>query len=311
MLQASSPAPGTMPTMTAARTALLLRLLLAGVFLFSALTKMAGVGLFEIAIVEQGLAATRAQAALPARLVIAFEIFLGTALLLPYALKRLVLPLVIATLSAFTLLQGYQLLAGESIRDCGCFGELLPMSSLAALIKNVILLGLSLALLRLALPQKRHAPALAALAAASLVAVFLWAPIRRHYDGNFAKYTQFEKAGRVDLTSGDKLVAVFNAECEHCQAVAAELRGLAEKSAGFPPVYVLMFAENADAIAAFSQKTNTVYPYHQIAAEEFFDLIGNSPPRVYWLRDGRVHARWDDDFGRNIAAAFNIAHTAP
>ena len=297
--------------MNTARFSLVLRLLLAGVFLFSALSKLKGVGLFEIAIVDQGLAATRAQAALPARLVIAFEIFLGSALLFPYYLKRLLLPLAIATLGAFALLQGYQVIAGQPARDCGCFGELLPMSSGASLLKNVILLGLAVWLFRLTNEEKRRAGLLAVLAAAGVALVFVFAPIRRNYDGNFAKYTQFEKAGRVDLTSGDKLVAIFNAECEHCQTAAAELHAAAENTADFPRIYVLMLAENEAAISEFSQKTNTAYPYHPISESEFFDLIGSTPPRIYWLRDGNVQAHWDEDFVKNIISAFEITSTAP
>jgi uncharacterized membrane protein YphA (DoxX/SURF4 family) len=66
--------------MNTERLQFILRLLLGAVFIFSAISKLLGVGLFEIAIVDQGLAATREQAAYPARLMIAFELFLGTAL---------------------------------------------------------------------------------------------------------------------------------------------------------------------------------------------------------------------------------------
>ncbi|MGH7594729.1 MAG: DoxX family protein [bacterium] len=292
--------------MNAERIKLALRLLLGGVFIFSAISKLLGVGLFEIAIVEQGLTATREQAAYPARLMIAFELFLGAALFFPFYLKRIILPLAIVTLVAFTLLQGYQMTFGEQTKDCGCFGELLPMSSAESLAKNVVLLGLSLWLFKITHEEKRHVLLPTILAVASLAAVFLLAPVRRNYDETFAKYTQFEKASRVDLASGDKLVAVFNAECEHCQEAARELGALAAKSTNFPPIYVLMFSENEAAVSAFAEKTHTNYPYHLIAADDFFNLIGASPPRIYWLQDGKVKAHWDDDFANHILSAFNI-----
>jgi hypothetical protein len=74
-----------MKIINTARIALALRLLLGGVFIFSAISKLVSVGVFEIAVVDQGLAATREQAAYPARLVIAFELFLGASLLFPKA----------------------------------------------------------------------------------------------------------------------------------------------------------------------------------------------------------------------------------
>lgn len=292
--------------MNAARIGLALRLLLGGVFIFSAISKLVSVGLFEIAIVDQGLAATREQAAYPARLVIAFELFLGASLLFPYFLKRFILPLAIATLVAFTLLQGYQLTLGEQTQDCGCFGELLPMSSEESLLKNVILLGLSLWLFRVTREEKRKIVIPSLLAVGSIAVVLLVAPVRRNYDGSFAKYTQFEKASRIDLTSGDKLVAVFNAECEHCQETAIELGALAAKSVNLPHIYVLMFSENEAAISTFSEKTKTDFPYHLISESEFFDLIGNTPPRIYWLRNGQINARWDEEFANHILSAFNL-----
>lgn len=296
--------------MTATKIGLPLRLFLAGVFLFSALSKLPGVGLFEIAIVDQGLAATRAQAAYPARLMIAFELFLGLALLFPFYLKRAILPLAMATFVGFIALQGYQLTLGEQTQDCGCFGELLPMSSAESLIKNVILLGLSLWLFKITPAEKRQPAVPALLALVSLIAVLALAPVHQDYKGNFAQYTQFEKAGRVDLTRGDKLVAVFNADCEHCQETAQTLDKLAKKNAPIPKIYVLMFSEHDSAVSAFMEKTHTNYPYHLITANEFFDLIGDSPPRVYWLQDGRIKARWDDQIAESILAAFDKHTTA-
>lgn len=296
--------------MSAERIKLALRLLLGAVFIFSAISKLFGVGLFEIAIVDQGLAATREQAAYPARLVIAFELFLGAALFFPFYLKRIILPGALLTLAAFTLLQGYQMTLGEEAKDCGCFGAVLPLSSAESLAKNVVLLGLSLWLFKSTREEKRQVTLPVILAVVSLAAVFLLAPVRRNYDETFAKYTQFEKSSRVDLTSGDKLAAVFNAECEHCQETARELGTLAAKTANFPPIYVLMFSENEAAISAFAEKTHTDFPYHLISAEDFFNLIGASPPRIYWLQDGKIKARWDDDFANNILSAFNLEATA-
>jgi len=288
------------------RAKLVLRLLLAVVFVFSAISKLLSVGLFEITIVEQGIFSTRAQAAYPARLLIAFEFFLGASLLFPFFLKKIFLPLTIATLAAFTLLQVYQLIFGGQTEDCGCFGELITMSSTESLLKNIILLGLSVYLFRTTRDEKRNVAIPSILAVSSLAAVLLIAPVRGNHDGNFTKFTKFERAGLVDLTSGDKLVAVFNADCEHCQEAARELGELAEKSAGFPKIYVLMFSESDSSISAFSKKTDTDYPYHLITEDEFFDLIGNSPPRIYWLQDGKIKTQWDDNFAKNILTAFHI-----
>ncbi len=38
----------------------------------------------------------------------------------------------------------------------------------------------------------------------------------------------------------------------------------------------------------------------RISIDDFFELIGNSPPRFYWLENGKVHKFWDDNFIKNI-----------
>lgn len=294
--------------MTTAKIAIALRLLLAAVFLLSAFSKLPEAGLFEIAIVEQGLAATRSQAAYPARLVIAVELFLGVALLFPYYLKRAILPLAIAMLVAFTTLQVYQLTLGEQTPDCGCFGTLLPMSSAQSLVKNILLLAISLWLFKMTSAERRRPAVPALFALGSLLAVLLLAPVHRNYEARFAQYTQFEHGGRVDLTSGERFVAVFSADCDHCRETARSLGELAALHTNFPQLHALIFAESPAAVSAFLQETHTNYPYHLISEQELVALIGDSAPRIYWLQDGKIAAYWDDDFGRHLLAATQTRH---
>lgn len=286
------------------KTALILRLLLAGVFIISAVAKLMGIGPFEIAVVTQGLAADRAAAALPARLLITLELFLGLVLLFPFYLKRWVLPATAGLLGAFILLQGWQLTFGEAAQDCGCFGELLPMSSGQSLIKNVVLLAISVWLYRISPTDRRHLIIPLLIALVSITAVFIAAPIGNSTENGFQKYSDFQNSGPVDLTNGDKLLAIFNADCEHCQETAIELDFLSAGERNLPPIYVLMFAENEAAIATFFEITGSSFPYHKISDEEFFRLIGNAPPRIYWLQNGAVKAYWDEDFANNIESTF-------
>ena len=79
-------------------------------------------------------------AAYISRILIALEFSLGFLILLPFQLKRIVVPLTISVLTAFCfhlLIQIY--LTGNS-GNCGCFGALLPMTPLEAIIKNINLL---------------------------------------------------------------------------------------------------------------------------------------------------------------------------
>ena len=81
-------------------------------------------------------------AAYISRILIALEFSLGVLILLPFQPKRIVIPLTISVLAAFCfhlLIQIY--LTGNS-GNCGCFGALLPMTPLEAIIKNIFAIGL-------------------------------------------------------------------------------------------------------------------------------------------------------------------------
>ena len=43
-----------------------------------------------------------------------------------------------------------------------------------------------------------------------------------------------------------------------------------------------------------------------IDMNEFLNLIGQSPPRIYWLNDGKVKEIWDKDFQKKILQNFPI-----
>ncbi|MFM7709327.1 MAG: MauE/DoxX family redox-associated membrane protein, partial [Ferruginibacter sp.] len=75
------------------------------------------------------------------RLIIAFELAIGIAILQAHYLKRIVIPATILLLVAFCIHLGIQLFQGGA-ENCGCFGQLIPMTPLEALIKNILTIGI-------------------------------------------------------------------------------------------------------------------------------------------------------------------------
>ena len=75
------------------------------------------------------------------RFLIAAEIAIGIGILQPYFLKRFVIPSAILMLFVFSVHLTYTIFYVGNVGNCGCFGELIPMSPLQALIKNIIGLG--------------------------------------------------------------------------------------------------------------------------------------------------------------------------
>ena len=290
------------------RELVIVRIIVGVVFILSAVSKLKSIGLFEISLIDQGITAGRMTAAYLTRILISFELFLGVAFLQTFLLKKIVAPLTIFLLTAFSIYLLYLMIFSVHTENCGCFGEVVKMSPFESLFKNMVLIGLVyyLFIRTKRIKEQWHVPAV--ILVGSFLFVFSSYPVRSLGDNVFARYTHFEQQGRVDLTQGDRLVAVMDVNCEHCQAAARELGELDRNTHNLPPLYILFFDENEDSnsVGRFFHLTNTSYPYHVIGVDEFFDLIGSAPPRIYWLHDGKIKAQWDENLIENLASAFKI-----
>ena len=71
---------------------------------------------------------------------------------------------------------------------------------------------------------------------------------------------------------------------------------------------MLYFQEGSTSVEDFESITQSSFPYDLIEVNTFFDLIGDSPPRVYNLKDGKVLEIWDTDITRNLINAFDLEH---
>ncbi len=92
-----------------------------------------------------------------ARIIIGIELALAFAILQPHLLKKIVIPVTIALLAAFCIHLGIQMAELGIFADsnCGCFGELIPMTPFEAFVKNIIAIGLLVWLFKL-LPTKKE-----------------------------------------------------------------------------------------------------------------------------------------------------------
>jgi thiol-disulfide isomerase/thioredoxin len=119
-----------------------IRILISGVFLLSAVTKLVPLWSFEKQLVDLGLA-DWCWSHYIARLIIALEFAIGFGILQKHFLKRLVIPITVLLLAAFCVhlcIVGAQ--DGFTNGNCGCFGQLIPMTPLEAIIKNLVTLAL-------------------------------------------------------------------------------------------------------------------------------------------------------------------------
>lgn len=133
-----------------------IRILIAALFLVSAYGKVypdpsayGTISMFEIKqLYPLGFSAELAK--IFSRSLIGVEFALGLFLLFPFDLKKWVIPALIAMLSIFVVHLTIEIFTTGNKGNCGCFGALLPMTPLEAIMKNVLSIGL------LALLWKRY-----------------------------------------------------------------------------------------------------------------------------------------------------------
>jgi hypothetical protein len=116
-----------------------LRILVAILFVFSAATKLIPVESFEKQLVDQGIT-NWCFAPILARCIISAEFFLGIAFLQNHYFKKFILPATVLMLVAFCMHLSYQIYTEGNNSNCGCMGQVLPMTPLQAITKNIITL---------------------------------------------------------------------------------------------------------------------------------------------------------------------------
>jgi thiol-disulfide isomerase/thioredoxin len=122
------------------------RIILSVLFLLSAAAKLYpsptfGITLFEIKqLVPLGFNACFAPYF--SRFIIGAEISLGLALLQPHFLKSIVVPISTLLLAVFVGHLTYEIIVTGNEGNCGCFGALIPMTPVEAIIKNLLAIGM-------------------------------------------------------------------------------------------------------------------------------------------------------------------------
>ena len=118
------------------------RIVVSILFLVSAVSKMFPLWMFEKQLVDLGICGW-CDAPYFSRLLIALEVAIGIAILQRHFIKRFVIPVTAFLLVAFCVHLSIEMVKhGAMNGNCGCFGQLIPMTPLEAVIKNVLTLGL-------------------------------------------------------------------------------------------------------------------------------------------------------------------------
>lgn len=167
------------------KIALAIRIVLSFLFLLSAVAKLYPSPHFALTTFEikqlLPMGFNEVIAAYFSRTLIGCELALGLLLLQPHYFKRLVLPMSFLILFIFSAHLSYEILSTGNNGNCGCFGALLPMTPLQALIKNIIAMGMIGYLYKITdkSADKMNFQLILSITLASVLAIYLVGPMRQ------------------------------------------------------------------------------------------------------------------------------------
>jgi uncharacterized membrane protein YphA (DoxX/SURF4 family) len=126
---------------------LILRLFLGLTFIVSAVLKLFPIEAFDEHIFYTAPFLGFTFSMIAARIIIACELALGIFIIAGLWLRHVVYPLTLFVLGFFTCIILYSLIRFGNQPNCGCFGELLPFTSLQSLLKNIVFIAITIFLL--------------------------------------------------------------------------------------------------------------------------------------------------------------------
>ena len=210
---------------TVARNALCI--LLAAVFIVSAVAKIFSIDQFELYVYSYGLFSLNITFIL-VRLCIGIELMLGVLLLTGWR-RRMILLAMLAMLLFFCLFLCFAALRGRT-DSCQCFGQLADTPPTLSLLKNAVLVIMTLAALRLQGKQSRKRTWLVAvLTAAALATPFIVSVPDSWMFGS--SHERYNREALKDVECGDRetdrLVAFVTPGCPYCRMTRQKLDAMA------------------------------------------------------------------------------------
>ncbi len=279
-----------------------LSVLLGLVFIYSAYTKIAFIEPFEWNFVELGLA-NWTVAPILSRLFVGLEFFLGAMLILQVALRRFTYKAVAGLLVVFSLYLLWQIIASGNKGNCGCFGEMVKMTPLEGILKNVVMLVIVLVLAKIhdGIKWKEQGYIFFLLLAAAFATPFIMNPLnyavikthKKEAVGYKARYEPLYDMhvldqSKIDLGKGKHVVAFLSLTCPHCRKAAYKMHIMYDRNPQLPFLMVL----NGDStdLKPFFEETKAQKIPHVMFNEgpKFIDMASLSLPSLQWWDNGIV-----------------------
>jgi thiol-disulfide isomerase/thioredoxin len=245
---------------------LISRLLISALFLLSAIAKLYPTPLYGITkVFEEGqlipMGFSEDFAPFLSRLIIGFEFFIAFAILQTHYIKKLIIPSTILLLIIFNVDLALDIFVGND-ENCGCFGQLIPMTPSEAFIKNIFTILLLFFIYR-NVNDKKESNFLLLLNGYLIISVLMFSLLPIATNSSSKQVSSYSTYVNEDfnINDGKKILCFFDAGCEHCMDAAKSLTEIANNSIEFPDVHIIFSDTEEGKIPDFLKYSGKEYSY--------------------------------------------------
>ncbi len=291
---------------------LIARILISALFLLSAVAKLYPTPLYGITkVFEEGqlipMGFSSDFAPFLSRLIIGFEFFIAFAILQTHYIKKLVVPSTILLVSVFCVDLAIDIFGGVD-ENCGCFGQLIPMTPIEAFVKNIFTILILLYIYR-NVSDKENSNFLLLFNGYLIISVLMFSllPIATNSSSkqvsSFSSYVDTD----FDINNGKKVLCFFDAGCEHCMDAAKSLTELASNTQSFPDVHIIFSDTEAEKIPEFLNNSGSNFSYQVMPfynpddeINSYLEVLGfeyENPVVIYYNNGNQM--RFYDGTGSN------------
>ncbi|HTN45006.1 MAG TPA: MauE/DoxX family redox-associated membrane protein [Flavipsychrobacter sp.] len=277
----------------------ILLLVLAAVFLFSGISKLYAFEQFMWNIMDVGITHMML-AGIIARLFIAFELLLGTFLALHLYLRSFTYPAVMGMLVFFTIYLIFLISTQGDGGNCGCFGDAYEMKPSAAILKNMVMLGMT-ALLWSIYPVKPYRASYWIAGAVTMLALTIpfilfppnkdKVPDKTYEPIDLNALYEEHPAPSVDVRKGKHIVSFMSLSCPHCKK-AAFLFHVIHKQHPEIPIQLVLWGSDKYEKEFFEETKAQDVPHIRMKNTEAFTFYAKEGvPAIYFIKNSIIERK--------------------
>ena len=278
----------------------LLLLIISAVFIYSGYSKLYPAEPFELFVFSHSFF-NWLNSTIIVRLLIGIEFSIGLLLLFNIFTKR-ILQITVVILSIFTFYLLFIYFFDKDINDCKCFGENLILTPLQSILKNIVLIGISIYLVIKNKPFhfKYQKLVLILSIATGLTMPFILSPPDGFIDTSYKNKLTHDKIDsdiigdftfqnkHLSFKNGKAMVCFFSMGCKFCQMAAHKISISVTKSKSDFPIYYVFYGNKENLKIFWKNSKSKKFPYKIINTGLFFSYSGNSLPSIMFIENEKI-----------------------